>query len=72
MRVFAARGLTKTYHMGETEIHALRGVDLEISAGEFIVLLGPSGSGKSTLLNILGGLDTPTSGQIVFKEEEEL
>jgi putative ABC transport system ATP-binding protein len=68
VRVFAARGLTKTYRMGETEIHALRGVDLEIAAGEFIVLLGPSGSGKSTLLNILGGLETPSSGEIVFKD----
>ncbi len=56
--------------MGETEIHALRGVDLEIRAGEFIVLLGPSGSGKSTLLNILGGLDTPTAGAISFKEHD--
>jgi len=66
--VFSARGITKTYRMGDTEIHALRGVDLDIRAGEFIVLLGPSGSGKSTLLNILGGLDTPTSGEIVFKD----
>jgi putative ABC transport system ATP-binding protein len=69
-RVFAARGLAKTYRMGETEIHALRGVDLEIAAGESIVLLGPSGSGKSTLLNILGGLDTPTSGSILFKDQD--
>jgi putative ABC transport system ATP-binding protein len=68
--VFAARGLAKTYRMGETEIHALRGVDLDIGAGEFIVLLGPSGSGKSTLLNILGGLDTPSGGSIRFREQD--
>jgi putative ABC transport system ATP-binding protein len=61
-----ARGLTKVYRMGEAEVHALRGVDLEIRTGEFIVLLGPSGSGKSTLLNILGGLDTPTAGDVRF------
>jgi putative ABC transport system ATP-binding protein len=68
--IFTARGLTKVYRMGETEIHALRGVDLEIGAGEFIVLLGPSGSGKSTLLNILGGLDTPTGGEVRFLEHD--
>ena len=56
--------------MGETEIHALRGVDLEVRAGDFIVLLGPSGSGKSTLLNILGGLDTATSGTVVFGNQD--
>ena len=68
--MFAARGLTKVYRMGEAEVHALRGVDLEVRAGEFIVLLGPSGSVKSTLLNILGGLDTPTSGSIFFEKHD--
>jgi putative ABC transport system ATP-binding protein len=68
--VLAARSLAKTYRMGDAEVHALRGVDLEIAAGEFIVLLGPSGSGKSTLLNILGGLDTPTAGEVRFLEHD--
>jgi putative ABC transport system ATP-binding protein len=65
--VFSARGITKTYHMGEVDVHALRGVDLELYAGEFAVLLGPSGSGKSTLLNILGGLDRVSSGHVTYQ-----
>jgi putative ABC transport system ATP-binding protein len=64
--VFQARGITKVYHLGEVEVHALRGVDLDLGEGEFVVFLGPSGSGKSTLLNILGGLDTPTAGHVVY------
>ena len=56
--------------MGETEIHALREVNLDLQPGEFVVLLGASGSGKSTLLNILGGLDRPTSGQVRYRDHE--
>jgi putative ABC transport system ATP-binding protein len=65
--VFQAREITKVYHMGEIDVHALRGVSLDLYAGEFVVLLGPSGSGKSTLLNILGGLDVPTSGSVHYQ-----
>ena len=68
--VFQVRGLTKVYHMGEVDVHALRGVDLELIAGELMVLLGPSGSGKSTLLNILGGLDTPTDGTVHYRDRD--
>jgi len=67
---FETRALTKTYGEGEAAVHALRGVDLTIPAGEFVVLLGPSGSGKSTLLNILGGLDSASHGQAFFGQDE--
>src|SRR5215470_631901 len=66
--VFEAHGLTKIYRMGEVEVQALRGVDLDLYEGEFVVLLGPSGSGKSTLLNILGGLDVPTGGTVRYRD----
>ncbi|MET0123172.1 MAG: ABC transporter ATP-binding protein [Candidatus Thiodiazotropha sp. 6PLUC9] len=62
------QGLTKVYHTGSVDVHALRGVDLQLREGELVVLLGPSGSGKSTLLNILGGLDTPSSGEVYFRD----
>ncbi|MDO4769888.1 MAG: ABC transporter ATP-binding protein [Brachymonas sp.] len=68
--IFKAQGLTKVYHMGDVEVHALRGIDLELRAGDFVVILGPSGSGKSTLLNILGGLDVPSSGQMCYHGED--
>jgi len=65
--LFSAHGLTKIYHSGETDIVALDQVDLQLYAGELIVLLGASGSGKSTLLNVLGGLDTPSSGTLFYR-----
>ena len=68
--VFEARGLTKRYRMGEVEVQALRGVDLDLCQAEFLVILGPSGSGKSTLLNILGGLDVPTSGTVRYRDHD--
>ena len=68
--VFQTRGLTKIYKMGEIEVSALRGIDLELYAGELVVLLGASGSGKSTLLNILGGLDIPSSGSVRFLDHD--
>jgi putative ABC transport system ATP-binding protein len=68
--VFHARRLEKTYHMGEVDVLALQGVDLDLYEREFVVILGPSGSGKSTLLNILGGLDAPTGGEVRFRDHD--
>jgi putative ABC transport system ATP-binding protein len=68
--VFEIHELSKIYRMGEVEVQALRGVDLDIFAGEFLVLLGHSGSGKSTLLNIVGGLDTPSEGTVRYRDRD--
>lgn len=68
--LFSTRKLVKVYRTGDVEVRALDGVDLDLYEREILVLLGPSGSGKSTLLNILGGLDHPTSGSIVFRDQE--
>lgn len=69
IKVFTTRGVTKSYQMGEVQVHALRGVDLDLYEGELTVLLGASGSGKSTLLNILGGLDVPTAGEVRYRDK---
>jgi len=68
--VFHVHGVSKIYQMGDVEVPALRGVDLDLFAGELVVLLGASGSGKSTLLNILGGLDVPTSGEVYYLDHK--
>jgi putative ABC transport system ATP-binding protein len=65
MEIVRIAGLTKSYGSGQTEVHALNRVDLTIEQGEFVAVVGPSGSGKSTLLHMLGGLDRPTSGQVI-------
>ncbi|HLV25998.1 MAG TPA: ABC transporter ATP-binding protein [Gemmatimonadales bacterium] len=67
--VLSVRELTKTYRAGEVDVRALRGVDLDITSGELVVILGPSGSGKSTLLNILGGLETATTGSVFYRNQ---
>ena len=68
--ILSCEGLRKVYRMGEVDVRALDGVDFRLHEGELLVLLGPSGSGKSTLLNILGGLDVPTSGRVIFAGED--
>lgn len=68
--VIEARGLTKTYRSGLSEVQALRGVDFIAAGGEFVVVLGPSGSGKSTFLNILGGIDQASSGSVLFDGQD--
>ncbi len=68
--VVRAVGLARRYKMGDTFVNALRGVDLEVTRGEFVALVGPSGSGKSTVLNLVGGLDRPTSGEVWIDDTE--
>jgi putative ABC transport system ATP-binding protein len=68
--IILVENLRKTYHVGDVDVHALRGVDLHVSRGEFIAIIGPSGAGKSTLFNILGGLAPPTEGRVIIDGED--
>ncbi len=70
--IISIRGLTKLYHVGDVDVHALRGVDLDVARGEFLSIVGPSGSGKSTLFHIIGGLTPPTAGSISIDGEDLL
>ena len=70
MAIVDVRSVTKEYHLGKTVIHALRGVSLTIEPGEFLAVMGPSGCGKTTLLNIIGCIDTPTSGEVYLEGED--
>ena len=70
MAILSTRNLSKSYQMGEVEVKALVDTTFQVEEGEFVVILGPSGSGKSTLLNLIGGMDTPTRGQVFLRDEE--